>query len=76
MVTKILIIYLILKINNILIYKEGVVRFVWFSYYKTANCTTPCGVVQCGVILLAVRLYHFTGGFGAIFTVYVVYAVW
>ena len=51
-------------------------RFVRFSYYKTANRTTPCGVVQCGVILLAVRLYHFTGGFGAIFTVYVVYAVW
>ena len=51
-------------------------QFVRFSYYKTANRTTPCGVVQCGVILLAVRLYHFTDGFCAIFTVYVVYAVW
>ena len=50
-------------------------RFVRFSYYKTANRTTPCGVVQCGIILLAVRLYHFTGGFGVIFTVCVVYAV-
>ena len=66
MVTKILIIYLILKINNILIYKEGAVWFVWFYYYKTANCTTPCGVVRCG----AVRLCHFAGSFGA------VYAVW
>ena len=30
-------------------------RFVWFSYYKTANCTAPCGVVQCGALLLVVR---------------------
>ena len=30
-------------------------RFVWFSYYKTANCTVPCGVVQCGALLLVVR---------------------
>ena len=30
-------------------------RFVRFSYYKTANRTAPCGVVQCGAILLAVR---------------------
>ena len=30
-------------------------RFVWFSYYKTANCTAPCSVMQCGVILLAVQ---------------------
>ena len=26
-----------------------------FSYYKTANRTAPCGVVRCGVLLLAVR---------------------
>ena len=26
-----------------------------FSYYKTANRTAPCGVVQCDAILLAVR---------------------
>ena len=31
------------------------VRFVRFSYYKTANRTAPCGVVQCGALLLAVR---------------------
>ena len=37
---------------NILIYREGAVRF---SYYKTANCTTLCGVVQCDALLLAVR---------------------
>ena len=36
-------------------------QFVRFSYYKTANRTAPCGVVQCGVILLAVwcGLYGF-----------------
>ena len=26
-----------------------------FFYYKTANRTTPCDVVQCGALLLAVR---------------------
>ena len=30
-------------------------RFVRFSYYKIANYTVPCGVVRCGVILLAIR---------------------
>ena len=40
------------------------VRFVWFSYYKTANRTAPCDVVQ---------LCHFAGGFDVIFAVY---AVW
>ena len=49
---------------------------MWFSYYKTAKRTTPCSVVQCSIILLAVRLYHFTDGFGAVFSVCVVYAVW
>ena len=29
--------------------------FVWFSYYKNANCTTPCSAVWCGVLLLTVR---------------------
>ena len=41
-------------------------RFVQFFYYKTANCTAPCGVV---------RLCHFAGSFGAIFVVCAVYAV-
>ena len=53
-------------------------QFVWFSYYKTANYITPCGVVRCGVLLLAVRcgavrLCHFAGGFGAAFAVYPVW---
>ena len=26
-----------------------------FSYYKTANRTAPCGLVQCSARLLAVR---------------------
>ena len=30
-------------------------RFVRFSYYKTTNRTVPCGVVQCGALLLVVR---------------------
>ena len=35
-------------------------RFVRFSYYKTANRIAPCGVVRCGVVrcgalLLVVR---------------------
>ena len=30
-------------------------RFVRFSYYKTANCIASCSVVRCGAILLAVR---------------------
>ena len=30
-------------------------RFVRFSYYKTANRAAPCGVVRCGTILLAVQ---------------------
>ena len=65
-VIKLLIIYLILKINKYInIEREcGAVQFVRFSYYKTANRTAPCG---------AVRLCHFAGGFGAVFAVY---AVW
>ena len=31
------------------------VQFVQFSYYKTTNCTAPCGVVQCGALLPAVQ---------------------
>ena len=49
--------------------RYGAVRFVWFSYHKTANRTTSCGVVRCGALLLAVRLYHFAGGFSMIFAV-------
>ena len=30
-------------------------RFVRFSYYKTANRTAPRGVMRCGVLLLAVQ---------------------
>ena len=30
-------------------------RFVRFSYYKTANRTAPCGVVRCGALLLVVQ---------------------
>ena len=30
-------------------------RFVRFSYYKTANRTTLCGVVRCGALLLVVQ---------------------
>ena len=51
-------------------------QFVRFSYYKTANHTAPCGVVQCTITCGAVRLCHFAGGFGAIFVVCAVYAVW
>ena len=36
-------------------HREGAVRFVQFSYYKTANRTIPCGTVRCGVMLLAVQ---------------------
>ena len=28
---------------------------MWFSYYKTANRTAPCGVVRCDALLLAVQ---------------------
>ena len=52
---------------------------MWFSYYKTTNCTAPCGVVQCSALLLVcgvVRLYHFVGDFGVVFAVCAVYAVW
>ena len=58
--------------------RYGVVRFVWFSYHKTANRTTSCGVVRCDALLLAVRctvtcsavrLYHFAGGFSTVFAV-------
>ena len=54
----------------------GVVRFVQFSYYKTANRTAPCGVVRCKITCSAMRLCHFTGGFDAVFDVCAVYAIW
>ena len=58
-------------------YKEDAVQCgaVRFSYYKTANRTAPCGVVRCNITYNTVRLYHFTSGFDAVFTVCVVYAV-
>ena len=34
------------------------VRFVQFSYYKTANRTAPCGVVQCGVVRCGAVYYY------------------
>ena len=34
-------------------------RFVWFSYYKTANRIALCGVVRCDALLLVVR-YGYT----------------
>ena len=59
----------------------GAVQFMRFSYYKTANRTAPCdvercGAVQCTITCSAVWLCHFAGGFGMIFTVCAVYAVW
>ena len=35
------------------------VRFVRFSYYKTANRTAPCGVVRCGYAILQAVLVQF-----------------
>ena len=34
-------------------------RFVWFSYHKTANRITPCGIVRCGYAILWVVLVRF-----------------
>ena len=45
-------------------------RFVRFSYYKTANRTAPCGVVRCGALLLAVRCGY------AILRVVLLWFVW
>ena len=36
----------------------GVVRFVRFSYYKTANRTAPCGVVHYYLRYGAVMLFY------------------
>ena len=52
-----------------------------FSYYKTAKRTAPCGVVQCGAVQCnitcsAVQLCHFASGFGVVFTICTIYAVW
>ena len=49
------------------------VWFAQFSYYKSANCTTPYGMVWCIITCNAVQLYHFAGGFGAMFVVCVVW---
>ena len=45
-VIKLLIIYLILKVNKNINIQRGC-GAVQFSYYKTAKCTTPCSVVHC-----------------------------
>ena len=50
-------------------------QFLWFSYYKTANHTTPCSVVRCNITCSAVRLCHFADGFDAVFVVYAIYTV-
>ena len=47
-------------------------RFVRFSYYKTANRIAPCGVVRCNITCGAVRLCHFAGGFDAVCAFYAV----
>ena len=54
----------------------SVVRFMQFSYYKTANRTTPCSAVRYTITCDVVRLCHFAGGFVAIFIVCAIYAVW
>ena len=73
-VVKLLIIYFILKIIK---YIEGcdAVQFLWFSYYKTANRTAPCGMMRSNITCSAVRLCHFTDGFDAVFVVCAVYTV-
>ena len=35
-----------------------------------------CGAVRCNITCGAVRLCHFAGGFGAVFAVCAIYAVW
>ena len=45
-------------------------RFVRFSYYKTANRIAPYGVVRCNITYGAVRLCHFAGDFGAVCVVW------
>ena len=37
----------------------GAVQFMWFSYYKIANRTAPCGVVRCDYAILLAVLVHF-----------------
>ena len=34
-------------------------RFVRFSYYKTANRTASCGAVRCGYVILRAVLVRF-----------------
>ena len=56
-------------------------QFVQFSYFITANRTARYGVVRCGAVHYyltcgAVRLCYFAGGFGAVFAVCAVCAVW
>ena len=50
--------------------RESVCSAVWFSYYKTANCTVSCGVVRCTVTCSVMWLCHFTGDFSAIFAIW------
>ena len=55
-------------------YREGAVRcsFIIIKLQTALPHAVWCGAVQCG----AMRLCHFMDGFGAIFTICAVYAVW
>ena len=55
-------------------YREGAVRcgFIIIKLQTALPHAVRCSAVQYG----AVRLCHFMGGFGAIFTICAVYAVW
>ena len=74
-VIKLLIIYLILKKLNILIYREGVVRCSLYSFLIIKSQITLHHVVRCTITCSVVRLCHFAGSFGAVFAVRAVYTV-
>ena len=54
----------------------GLVCTVFLSQNRKSHCTMRCGAVRCKITCGVVRLCHFAGGFGAVFTVCAVYAVW
>ena len=54
-------------------------RFMWFLIIKPQTAlhrAVWCGAVRCTITCGAVWLCHFPGGFGMVFTVCAVYAVW
>ena len=75
-VIKLLIIYLILNILNILIYREGAVRCGLCGFLIIKSQTALHHAVQCNITCGAVQLCHFEGSFGAVFAVCAVYVVW